>query len=201
MTTNDWANLEKYSAENKVIKTSTSYKTVFMGDSITEFWKDKDPLFFISNNFINRGISGQTTPQMVHRFRQDVLDLKPEKVVILAGINDIAENAGPCRIESIMENIDAMVTAALQHEISVVLCSVLPAKAFYWNTKLKPADKVIALNSLIEKYAMRHAIDYVDFYSKIVDDQKGLPKCYADDGVHPNWEGYQVMGEVLMLKL
>jgi lysophospholipase L1-like esterase len=201
MTTNDWANLTKYSAENKVLKANSSNEIVFIGDSITEFWKEKEALFFSKNNFINRGISGQTTPQMVHRFKQDVLDLNPKKVVILAGINDIAENAGPCTIESIMENIDAMVTAAHQHKISVVLCSVLPTKVFYWNPKLKPADKVIALNSLIEKYVVTNDIDYVDYYSKMVDDEKGLPKRYADDGVHPNLEGYQVMKEVLMLKL
>jgi len=150
-----------------------------MGDSITEFWKVNDGAFFNSNPFIDRGISGQTTPQMVLRFRQDVIDLKPSVVVILAGINDIAENTGPITLDQIMGNIISMVELAKANNIKVVLCSVLPANQFNWNPKIKPAEKVIALNEMIQNYATKNNITYVDYYTAMVDDQKGLQKNTA----------------------
>jgi lysophospholipase L1-like esterase len=194
---NDWANLNKYEFENKSCKLS-SESTVFMGDSITEFWKINDPDFFTSNDFIDRGISGQTTPQMLLRFRQDVIDLKPLKVVILAGINDIAENTGPISIEQIMGNIISMVELAQANKIKVIVCSVLPANKFNWNPKLQPADKVIQLNQLIATHAAKHKITFVDYYTALVDENKGLQKKFGDDGVHPNLEGYKVMEELLL---
>jgi lysophospholipase L1-like esterase len=193
----DWANLKKYEKENQSI-TPTSKSVVFMGDSITEFWKTNDSNFFSNNPFINRGISGQTTPQMLLRFRQDVLDLKPSKVVILAGINDIAENTGPITTNQIMDNIISMCELAKVHKIKVILCSVLPANSFYWNPKLQPADKVIELNQMIKAYAKNNKIVYVDYYKAMVDDAKGLLKKYGEDGVHPNLEGYKKM-KVLLL--
>lgn len=195
---NDWANLNKYASENQNL-TPTAKSVVFMGDSITEFWKMNDLNFFTENSFIDRGIAGQTTPQMLLRFKQDVINLKPETVVILAGINDIAENTGPITIDQIMENIISMVELAKANEIKVVLCSVLPANNFYWNPKLKPADKVIELNLLLKNYSKANKISYVDYYNAMVDNEKGLQKKYGEDGVHPNLEGYKVM-ETLLLK-
>lgn len=195
---NDWANLTKYATENLSLA-STSKNVVFMGDSITEFWKVNDPVFFIKNSFINRGISGQTTPQMLLRFRQDVINLKPTTVVILAGINDIAENTGPITIKQIFENIVSMVELAKANNIEVILCSVLPANHFYWNPKLPPAEKVIELNLLLQNYSNTNKISYVDYYNAMVDNEKGLLKKYGEDGVHPNLEGYKVM-EALLLK-
>ncbi len=195
---NDWANLNKYASENQSL-TPTAKSVVFMGDSITEFWKVNDPNFFTENPFIDRGISGQTTPQMLLRFRQDVTNLKPETVVILAGINDIAENTGPITIDQIMENIISMVELAKANKIQVILCSVLPANNFYWNPKLKPAEKVIELNFLLKNFADTSKIPYVDYYNAMVDNEKGLQKKYGEDGVHPNLEGYKVM-EALLLK-
>ena len=194
----DWANLKKYEAENKTVKPMKN-ATVLMGDSITEFWKPTSPDFFKKYPLLDRGISGQTTSQMLLRFDQDVIQLKPSTVVILAGINDIAENTGPITLEEIFANIKNMVEKAKENKIKVVLCSVLPANNFYWNTKILPADKVIMLNKMINEYATKNKITYVDYYSKMVDDKKGLQKIYGEDGVHPNAEGYKIM-ETLLLK-
>ncbi|MBY0486421.1 MAG: acylhydrolase [Flavobacteriaceae bacterium] len=193
----DWANLNKYALENKNL-TPVSKSVVFMGDSITEFWKVNDGTFFSENAFLDRGISGQTTPQMLLRFRQDVIDLKPSIVVVLAGINDIAENTGPISIEQIMGNIISMTELAKANKIKVVLCSVLPANKFYWNQKMQPADKVIALNEMIKAYATKNKISYVDYYSAMVDDTKGLQVKYGEDGVHPNLDGYKVMKKIIL---
>ncbi|MBF6642087.1 SGNH/GDSL hydrolase family protein [Flavobacterium sp. J49] len=197
---NDWANLKKYEMENKTVKPNGK-SIVFMGDSITEFWKTTSPSFFASNPFIDRGISGQTTSQMVLRFEQDVINLKPNTVVILAGINDIAENTGPMTLEAIFNNIKSMTKSAKANKIKVVLCSVLPANHFYWNTKIMPADKVIALNKMIKDYAQKNKITYVDYYSAMVDSKKGLLHKYGEDGVHPNLEGYKTMESILLKAL
>lgn len=190
---NDWANLKKYDSENKQLSTTpTSKRIVFMGDSITEFWKVNDSSFFDKSK-INRGISGQTTPQMLLRFSQDVISLKPEVVIILAGINDIAENTGPISKEGILENIIAMSELAKANNIKVILCSILPANRFNWNSKISPANRVIELNKMIQSYADKNKILYIDYYSKMVDDENGLQKRYGEDGVHPNKEGYLVM--------
>ncbi len=193
---NDWPNLAKYAEENKQIDSSVPLlnRVVFMGNSITEFWDKTDKEFFIGKPYINRGISGQTSPQMLLRFRQDVIELKPAVVIILAGINDIAENTGPISLEAIFGNIVSMVELAKVNNIGVVLSSVLPASGFYWNPALKPADKIVSLNEMIRNYALKNNIVYVDYYSKLVDDTKGMKQEYADDGVHPNLAGYRVMG-------
>jgi lysophospholipase L1-like esterase len=200
-TKNDWPNLQKYAMENKNLtsKQPNSKRVVLMGDSITEFWQPSYPDFYTQNGFINRGISGQTTPQMLLRFRSDVIELQPEAVVILAGINDIAENTGPISLEATMGNIISMVELAKANNIKVVLCSVLPANVFWWNANILPADKVIALNNLIKGYAKKNSITYIDYYSPMVDSQKGLDKKWADDGVHPNAAGYKLM-EPLLIK-
>lgn len=197
----DWANLNKYNKENSmIIENSVTNSTVLMGDSITEFWKVNDSGFFTVNNLIDRGISGQTTSQMLLRFRQDVINLRPTKVVILAGINDIAENTGPISLEAIFGNIVSMIELAKVNKIKVVLCSVLPANNFYWNPKLQPAEKVIELNKMLKDYALKNKIPFVDYYSSMVDNEKGLDKKYGDDGVHPNKNGYKLM-ESLLLKV
>jgi lysophospholipase L1-like esterase len=194
---NDWANLKKYDSENKELSTTpTSKRIVFIGDSITEFWKVNDSSFFDKSK-INRGISGQTTPQMLLRFPQDVISLKPEVVIILAGINDIAENTGPISNEGILENINAMSELAKANNIKVLLCSILPANRFNWNPKIAPANRVIELNKMIQSYADKNKILYIDYYSKMVDDENGLQKRYGEDGVHPNKEGYEVMKSIV----
>ena len=190
-----WGNLEKYAADNKRIGVPArgEKRVVFMGNSITEGWKMMDSNFFAGRPYICRGISGQSTPQMLMRLRPDVIELKPAVVVILAGANDIAQNNGPITLEAIFGNIVSMVELARANKIKVVLCSVLPANKFPWRPELEPADKVIALNKMLAAYAHEKKIAYVDYYTAMVDDKKGLPKKYADDGIHPTLEGYKVM--------
>ncbi len=196
----DWANLNRFKEENMELKKSDSNENriVFMGNSITEMWKELSPSnFFDNKSYINRGISGQTTPQMLLRFRQDVVDLQPNIVVILAGINDIAENTGPTSLKNIMDNIKSMTEIAQANNIKVVLCSVLPANDFSWNPDIKPTELVIDLNKLIMKYALENSLPYVDYYTPMVDDKKGLKKELGVDSVHPNSKGYAVMEEIL----
>lgn len=191
----DWANLNRYAAENNKLMTppKNEKRIVFMGNSITEGWLYADSSFFLNKPHINRGISGQTTPQMLVRFRQDVIALKPAAVVILAGINDIAENTGPIPLEAVFGNIVSMAELARANHIKVILSSVLPALDFPWRTGMEPAEKVIRLNAMIKAYCTQQKIIYVDYYTNMVDEQKGLPKKYSDDGVHPTLAGYKVM--------
>ncbi|WP_339920472.1 SGNH/GDSL hydrolase family protein [uncultured Flavobacterium sp.] len=195
----DWPYLNKYKKENALLDTTQTgeNRIVFMGDSITEFWSNVHPEFFLEKSYINRGISGQTSPQMSLRFKADVIDLKPAVVVILAGGNDIAGNTGPSTLEMIQNNIFSMVELAQTHQIKVILCSVLPANYFYWKPKEKPADTILALNKSVKSYAKANDIPYVDYYSAMVDDQKGLPLVYSNDGVHPNKAGYQLMEPIV----
>jgi len=191
----DWANLNKYQNENATLQLLTpgQKRIVFMGDSITEFWSVINPEFFAGKPYVNRGISGQTTPQMLIRFRPDVIALKPSLVIIMAGINDIAGNTGPSTLEMITNNIFSMAELAKANHIKVILCSVLPAFDFPWASGLQPAEKVVALNKMIQKYADANGILYLDYYSAMVNEQKGLKATYSEDGVHPNKAGYEVM--------
>jgi alpha-L-fucosidase len=191
----DWANLHKYEKANAEVglPKANEDRVVFMGNSITEGWVRNDPEFFHSNSYIGRGISGQTTMQMLLRFRPDVLDLKPKAVVILAGTNDIAANKGPVSIENTAGNIFSMVELAQANGIKVVLASVLPANRYSWRPAIYPADKIIALNKLIKAYAEEHNIVYLDYYSPMVDNEKGLKSAYSKDGVHPTTKGFDVM--------
>ena len=191
----DWANLHKYEKANAEVglPKANEDRVVFMGNSITEGWVRNDPEFFNSNSFIGRGISGQTTAQMLIRFRPDVMDLKPKAVVILAGTNDIAANKGPVTIENTAGNIFSMVELAQANGIKVVLASVLPANRYSWRPAIYPADKIIELNKLIKAYAEEHDIVYLDYYTPMVDDEKGLKAAYSIDGVHPTTEGFDVM--------
>jgi lysophospholipase L1-like esterase len=170
-------------------------RVVFMGDSITEAWKIEAS--FPGKPYINRGISGQTTPQMLVRFRQDVIALKPSAVVILAGINDIAGNTGPETLEQIEDNLASMTELATANHIRVVLCSVLPAFDFSWSPGMMPAPKVAALNEWIKGYAAEKGFVYVDFYSAMKDDRGGLPASLSRDGVHPLPAGYAIMAPLV----
>ena len=196
-TAQDWPNLAKYAEANSKIDLSTmnNQRIVFMGNSITEGWGERD--FFNNPNYINRGISGQTTPQMLVRFRQDVVDLKPQAVIILAGINDIAGNTGPSTIKMISDNINSMAEIAMANNIKVILCSTLPAYDFPWAPGKEPAPKVIALNTLIKAFAEQNGLHYLDYYSAMVDERKGLPKKYSYDEVHCTPEGYAVMEKLV----
>ena len=192
-------NLNKYKEENSSLglPKQGENRIVFMGNSITEDWKSLSPNFFLDNNYVNRGIGGETSTQMLLRFRSDVINLKPSAVVILAGINDIAENQGPISIPDIARNIFFMSQLASENNIKVILCSVLPAYDFPWRPGLNPKDKVISLNDLIQKHAQEKSFEYVDYFSSMVDERKGLIKEYGNDEVHPNLEGYRVMESII----
>lgn len=193
-TAQDWANLNKFKQENEKLASSPKDKNriVFMGNSITEGWKNICPDFF-KPEYINRGIGGQTTPQMLLRFRQDVINLQPKAVVILAGTNDIAGNTGPSTIEMIADNIASMAQLAKANNIKVILCSVLPAYDYPWSPNKNPVEKISKLNQWIKEYAAKNKFIYVDYYSPMVDERKGLKKEYSEDGVHPNLAGYNIM--------
>jgi lysophospholipase L1-like esterase len=196
----DWAYLKKYSDENKNLPAVApgEKRVVFMGNSITEFWKFADADFFARNkSFIDRGIGGQTTPQMLVRFRDDVINLKPSVVVILAGTNDIAGNTGPTTIENIFGNIVSMAELAKANNIKVVLCSVLPVYDYSWSRGLEPTEKIVKLNAMLQSYANKNKHVYVDFHSPMADEKKGMKAEYSRDGVHPNLEGYKVMDDLV----
>ena len=202
---NDWAYLEKYRAADAQLaaaglKTEAGeMRVVFMGDSITENWGRSPEFgeFFPGRPYVNRGISGQTSPQMLVRFRQDVIALRPAVVVILAGTNDIAENTGKMLPEDTENNLRSMVDLARANGIRVVLCSVLPAKSFGWRPELTPAGKIVALNAWIKGFAAERRLAYVDYYSAMVDGDGGLKAELSGDGVHPNGRGYAVMGPLV----
>ena len=201
----DWAHLKKYEQNNSELKKiNEPDRVVFMGNSITEGWSFLDKDFFINNPFVNRGIGGQTTPQMLIRFKPDVVNLNPKAVVILAGINDIAENTGPVTIENIAENIISMAEIAKANEIKVFICSTLPAIDFPWSPGMDPGPKVIKLNSILKNYCDSNNITYVDYFSAMSDEKGGLkvPEyTTADDLVHPNLAGYKVMEKIILKAL
>ena len=174
-----------------------NHTILLMGDSITQGWPLADPVFFEGKNYINKGIGGQTTSQMLERFTNDVVSLKPKLVVILAGTNDIAGNSGPMTLEMTRDNIIAMATIAKANDIRVILCSLLPAFDYPWKPGMKPAKKIVALNEMIQAYAHQNHIVYADYYDTVVDENKGLKKEFSGDGVHPNQKGYRAMAPVL----
>ena len=201
----DWANLKKYQKSNEeLIKTPDPNRVVFMGNSITEEWGRLDKDFFLNNPFVNRGIGGQTTPQMLIRFKPDVINLNPKSIVIMAGINDIAGNTGPITIENTAENIISMAEIAVASNISVYICSTMPAIDFPWSPGLEPGPKVVRLNSVLKSYCAKKGIPYVDYYSVMADSNGGLkvPEfTSADDLVHPNLAGYKVMEKIILSSL
>jgi acyl-CoA thioesterase-1 len=192
---NDWAFLARYREANAALGDPKpgEQRVVFMGNSITDAWAKSFPTMFPGKPYVGRGISGQTTPQMLVRFRQDVVDLKPRVVVILAGINDIAGNTGPSTQAMIADNIKSMTEIAKANGIAVVLSSVLPAYDFPWRRGIGPAPKVVALNAWIKCYAAQAGAVYLDYYSKLVDARGGLSPEMASDGVHPTEAGYRIM--------
>lgn len=195
----DWPNLERFQDANQTIMDNPTDEDqiVLMGNSITEGWLSIRPDFFAGKPYINRGISGQTTPQMLVRFRQDVVSLKPAVVVILAGINDIAGNTGPATIEMISDNIFSMAEIAEANDIQVILCSVLPAYDFPWRPGMEPAEKVVALNAQLKAYAAEQELIYLDYFSAMADERNGLHSDLGEDGVHPNAKGYAIMEPLL----
>jgi lysophospholipase L1-like esterase len=192
----DWANLARYQDENTKLglPKSGEKRVVFMGNSITEGWGNLNPDFFKGKPYVNRGISGQTTPQMLIRFRPDVINLKPAVVVILAGTNDIAGNTGPSTLEMIADNIYSMAELAKANGIKVVISSVIPVFDYPWKPGLEPAEKIASMNEMLKTYAKKNGIVYLDYFSAMADDRKGLKAELTYDGVHPNEAGYKVMG-------
>ncbi|WP_446050951.1 alpha-L-fucosidase [Zobellia laminariae] len=200
LSNDDWANFGKYKAANEQLKAPAKKenRVVFMGNSITEGWGKNNPEFFEKNpSYINRGISGQVTQQMLLRFSPDVIDLDPKAVVILAGTNDIAGNRGPISIDQVAKNIFSMAQLAKANGIKVVLASALPANSYSWSPSISPADQIVELNKRIKAYADKNNIVYLDYYTPMVDAEKGLKSEYGRDSVHPNLEGYNVMAPLV----
>ncbi|WP_413625941.1 SGNH/GDSL hydrolase family protein [Luteibacter sp. Lutesp34] len=194
---NDWPNLARYAKDNAALGSPKAGqpRVVFMGDSITDDWGRSLGAFFPGRPYVNRGISGQTTPQMLVRFRADVVALKPAAVVILAGTNDIGGNTGPVTLESIEDNLASMAELAKVHGIRVVMASVMPVNDYVGNdqTKHRPPEKILALNTWIKAYAAREHLVYLDYYTAMVDMRGALKKELSYDGLHPNAAGYEVM--------
>ncbi len=195
----DWPNLSRYQDENRSvgIPEKGKQRVVFMGDSITEEWSNLYPDYFDTEGYINRGIGGQTTPQMLIRFKPDVIDLEPDIVVILAGTNDIAGNTGPSNVKMITDNIFSMAELARAHQIKVVLSSILPVFEYEWAKEIKDVPATIdSVNDELKKYVNDHGLVYLDYFSSMVDERKGLNKDYTYDGVHPNQDGYILMSSL-----
>lgn len=191
-------------AKDKNLILKENRKIVFLGNSITEFWPQHTNFFSLNKSYINKGISGQTTIQMLKRFQTDVINQNPYSLIILAGINDIAQNTGPITIEEIANNIIKMSELATEKKINVIICSVLPANKFLWNLSINPTYKVIYLNSLLKKYCKENNIVFVDYYSEMTDWGGGLktPQYTSKyDLVHPNKKGYEKMEEILLNSL
>ncbi|MEL4456828.1 SGNH/GDSL hydrolase family protein [Lutimonas vermicola] len=195
MNAQDWPELNRFRKQNKNLGAPAKgeQRVVFMGNSITEGWPNKDPEYFEKPSYINRGIGGQTTPQMLLRFRADVIDLKPKAVVILAGTNDIAGNTGPMTLEEIRDNIISMSELAMANDIKVIISSVLPAYDYHWRPGLEPNIKIPKLNAMLKDYAENNGLIYLDYFTAMADERNGLPTELADDGVHPTKEGYMIM--------
>lgn len=188
----DWARYGRYERQNALLA-GKAVEVVFMGNSITDHWARIDSAFFSENGFVGRGISGQTSAEMLARFRRDVVDLKPRAVVILAGINDIAQNNGPIKLENTFGNIVSMCDLARYNGIAVVLCSVLPCDRLSWRPEIKPAEPVRQLNALIRRYAAEQNIPYVDYHGAFDNGSGGLSAEFSKDGCHPTFYGYTLM--------
>ncbi|WP_316827235.1 GDSL-type esterase/lipase family protein [Pedobacter miscanthi] len=191
----DWAALTKYQRENELLSLPKrkEKRVVFLGSSIFEFWKQKDPEYFNNNPYVDRGISGQISPQLLIRFRQDVITLKPKVVIILAGSNDISGNTGHVTNEKIMDNIKSMAELARLHHIKVILCKYLPVYQYPWNKSIKPAEIIVSLNEMIVAYAKEKNYTVLDYWTPLVDERKGQRPELTVDGVHPNLAGYKIM--------
>ena len=197
----DWANLQRYDADNqRIINNPEKIENlvVFIGNSITDNWASLRPQFFSDNNFIGRGISGQTTYQFLVRFRSDVVALNPKAVVINGGINDIAQNNYIYNEDTTFGNIVSMAEIAKANGIKVILTSLLPSNSCYWRLDIKEvADKVASLNARIKEYAQQQGYPYIDYYSQMISQpDRGIISAYSNDGVHPTIEGYIIMEQI-----
>lgn len=195
----DPAGLKRYREANAQLPPPApgENRVVFMGDSITDGWAPSFPQLFPGKPYIGRGISGQTTQQMLVRFRPDVIALQPKVVVILAGTNDIAGNTGQSTQQMIEDNIASMVDLAEFQGIKVVIVSVLPAIDYWWRPGMEPALKIVALNTWLRDYAAKRGLVYVDCHAPMADEHQGMKKEYASDGVHPTPEGYALMAPLV----
>jgi lysophospholipase L1-like esterase len=191
---NDWANLKRYRDANTAI--ATAPQVVFMGDSITELWAQKPAVFFPGKPYLSRGIGGQTTPQMVLRFQQDVVDLKPRVVVINGGTNDIAGNTGPSTLKMIEDNLKSMTEIAQANGIRVVLTSITPAFDYPWRKGLEPAEKIMAVNKWMQDFCQSKNCVYADYFTPLADAKHGMREGLSVDGVHPTEAGYRIMSPV-----
>jgi lysophospholipase L1-like esterase len=197
----DWPSLNRYRADNAVLPSPGEHeqRVVFMGDSITDGWGRGAGAgtFFPGKPYINRGISGQTTPQMLVRFQQDVVHLQPSVVVILAGTNDIAENTGPSTPQMIEDNLTSMAQIAKANRIKVVLASITPAYAYPWKPSIQPVDEIREINRWMRDYCSKEGCVYLDYYSSMADEKGAMLPGYSAEGVHPSAKGYEVMAPLV----
>ena len=195
--TDDFGELKRYREANAALAPPVprENRVVFIGDSITDYWKLAD--YFPGKPYINRGIDGQTTPQMLVRFRQDVIDLHPKVLVVLAGTNDIAGVTGLARNEDIEANYASLAELARAHHVRVVFASLLPAHNYTPEAKesfaLRPRERILALNAWLKDYCAKNGLVYLDYFSALIDDHGMLRRDLSDDGLHPNAAGYKVM--------
>lgn len=199
----DFPYLARYKEENQLLiqQIKAPIKMVFLGDSITEFWSIEYPEFFENSNNVNRGIRGQTTPQLLGRFDQDVLQLKPKSIHLLAGTNDIAGNTGLMTLEMTQQNLFNMANQATQAGIQVFIGSILPACQYSWSPKIKPSELIRELNHWILATSSQNNWKYIDYYSAMVDELGCMNPEYSEDGVHPNRKGYECMVAVFNLAI
>jgi lysophospholipase L1-like esterase len=188
----DWGQKCRYQRENAALPPATPHRVVFLGDSITEGWASAEPDFF-ADDILDRGIGGQTTAQMLVRLRADVLELHPAVLHLMAGTNDVAGNTGPVALADIQGNIASMVEQARAHGARVILASIPPAAAIPWQSQVRPAMPIAAMNEWLRRYAAREHLVYVDYYSVLSDGRGGFKPELSPDGVHPNAAGYAVM--------
>jgi lysophospholipase L1-like esterase len=195
--TDDFGQLARYRDANAALKTPAAdeNRVVFFGDSITDIWKLED--YFPGKPYLNRGIGGQTTPQMLVRFRQDVIDLHPKAVVILAGTNDIAGNTGPMSLQTIEEDYSSLAELARVHGIRVIFSSILPVHNYTPKSQdfyaQRSPEKILELNRWLKDYSVANGLVYLDYFTSLLDDKGLLKKDLADDGLHPNPAGYKIM--------
>lgn len=187
----DAANFSRYAKANAELKNAPV--AVFMGDSITDAWAKVRPKFFSENNYVGRGISGQVTSQMLVRFRKDVLALKPQVVLILAGTNDVARNRGYIAEENVVGNVISMCEIAKANSVKPIICSILPASGYRWRPQIKSVESIAKINAMLKDYAQKNSILYLDYFSKLANAQKGLDPDMAKDGVHPTAACYAIM--------
>jgi lysophospholipase L1-like esterase len=193
---NDFAGLGRYRDDNVKLTPTEKGRVVFYGDSITDGWGRRPGTgqFFPGKPYVNRGISGQTTPQMLIRFRQDVVALHPEAVLILAGTNDIAGNTGPSTLAMIEDNFTSMTEIAQANHIHVIIASITPAADYPWHKGVEPAAKIREVNTWLKDFCEKHKATYLDYWTALADENGGMKPGTSFDGVHPNEQGYAIMG-------